>query len=74
MASEPQRRPRLSTVHRVCQRQAGIFRCRTAAARGDTAPVGYDPYRKHSITRIDYLLVALATLVALGLVLWAVLA
>jgi hypothetical protein len=44
------------------------------AAPGDTARVGYDPYRKHSITRIDYLLVAVASLVALGLVLWAVLA
>ncbi len=41
---------------------------------GDTARVGYDPYRKHSITRLDYVLVAVASLVALGLVLWAVLA
>ncbi len=47
---------------------------RGRAAPGDTARVGYDPYRKHSITRLDYVLVAVASLVALGLVLWAVLA
>lgn len=33
--------------------------------------VGYDPYRKHRTTRIDYLLVAAATIVAVGLVVWA---
>lgn len=40
-------------------------------AFGDTAEVGYDPYRKHRTTRIDCVLVAAATIVAVGLVLWA---
>lgn len=38
---------------------------------GDTAVVGYDPYRKHRTTRIDYVLVAAATIIAVGLVVWA---
>lgn len=38
---------------------------------GDTAVVGYDPYRKHRTTRVDYVLVAAATIVAVGLVVWA---
>lgn len=41
--------------------------------RGDTSPVGYDPYRKHSTTRLDYVLLAAAAFVAIGLVVWAVL-
>lgn len=43
-----------------------------ALRRGrDTAVVGYDPYRKHRTTRIDYVLVAAAAIVAAGLVVWA---
>ncbi len=38
---------------------------------GDTAVVGYDPYRKHRTSGIDYVLVAAATIVAVGLVVWA---
>ncbi len=41
--------------------------------RGDTSPMGYDPYRKHSTTRLDYVLLATAAFVAIGLVLWALL-
>ncbi|MDP7068719.1 MAG: hypothetical protein QF637_13960 [Acidimicrobiales bacterium] len=35
-----------------------------------TATMGYNPYRKYSATRIDYLLVAIASLVAIGAFLW----
>ncbi len=41
------------------------------AGGGDTAVMGYDPYRKHRTTRVDYVLVAAATIVAAGLVVWA---
>lgn len=67
-ASREDRTPGLPTAGRH------FLTPRGRAAPSDTAPVGYDPYRKHSITRLDYVLVAVASLVALGLVLWAVLA
>ena len=41
------------------------------AGGGDTAVMGYDPYRKHRTTRVDYVLVAAAAIVAVGLVVWA---
>lgn len=44
-----------------------------AVLRGDTAPVGYNPYRKHQATRLDYVLLAAAAIVAVGLVVWALL-
>ena len=33
--------------------------------------MGYDPYRKHSTNRLDYVLMAAALIVAAGLVVWA---
>jgi len=33
--------------------------------------MGYNPYRKHTVTPLDYLLVVSATLIAIGLVIWA---
>lgn len=33
--------------------------------------MGYNPYRKHSTTRFDYVLLAVAALIAVGLVVWA---
>ena len=41
------------------------------ALRSDTAPMGYNPYRKHRSTRLDYVLLAAAAIVAAGLVVWA---
>ena len=35
-----------------------------------TANMGYNPYRKYSATGVDYLLVAIAALIAIGAVLW----
>ncbi len=67
-ASRQDRTPGLSAAGRHFRAPRG------RAAPDDTASVGYDPYRKHSTTRLDYVLVAIASLVALGLVLWAVLA
>ena len=46
---------------------------RYGARRGDTSPMGYDPYRKHSTTRLDYVLLAAAAFIAIGLVVWALL-
>lgn len=66
--SREDRTPGLSTAGRH------FLTPRGRAAPSDTAPVGYDPYRKHNTTRLDFVLVAIASLVALGLVLWAVLA
>ncbi|WP_419841780.1 hypothetical protein [Candidatus Poriferisodalis sp.] len=40
---------------------------------GDTAPMGYDPYRNRRTTQLDYWLVAAAAFVAAGLVIWALL-
>jgi hypothetical protein len=34
-------------------------------------PVGYNPYRRFRARPVDYVLVAVAVLVALALVLWA---
>ena len=39
--------------------------------RGDTGPVGFDPQRAHKRSPIDYVIVAAAFVVVLGLVLWA---
>ncbi len=47
------------------------LRFRAVCLSGDTAGVGYDPYRKHRTTRVDYVLVAAATSVALALLVWA---
>ncbi|WP_423920704.1 hypothetical protein [Candidatus Poriferisodalis sp.] len=40
---------------------------------GDTALMGYNPYREHRTTRLDYVLLAAAAVVAAGLVVWALL-
>ena len=40
---------------------------------GDTAFMGYNPYREHRTTRLDYVLLATAAIVAAGLVVWALL-
>jgi len=32
--------------------------------------MGYNPYRKHTATRLDYLLVVSAGLIAVGFVIW----
>ncbi len=40
------------------------------APMGDTAPMGYNPYRKHRAGPADFALVGAALLVALGLLVW----
>ena len=35
--------------------------------------MGYDPYREHRTTRLDYAFITVGSLVAVGLVLWALL-
>lgn len=53
------------------QRFSAELRRTEDVTRGNTALVGYNPYRKHRATRLDYVLVAVAAIVAAGLVVWA---
>ena len=39
---------------------------------GDTDPVGFNPHRQHRRSPLDYVLVAAALVICLGLVTWAV--
>lgn len=39
---------------------------------GDTGPVGFNPHRQHRRSTLDYVLVAAALAICLGLVTWAV--
>lgn len=39
--------------------------------RSETAPMGYNPYRKFTARPLDYLLVTVCVLVAAALVIWA---
>lgn len=41
------------------------------AISSDTAGMGYNPYRKHRRSKVDYVFVGAASIVAAGLLAWA---